>query len=302
MSLMAHDDSGVRAVHAELEKSVNQNAGVSHHHLHAVPDPASYEMMQYGGVVLHHTHRYPASSSPGSNGHAHDTALLAGSKRDDVDGRVHDVNVKKRKKWREGTRAAATAMLSSLNPFTVRKNKQQRDGNNSPTSITTPVAFPSTSTNRAKVLVRTRVEPKTFFANERTFLQWLNISVLVMFLALSLLSGTNLTSSLLLSGSGSGSSDGSTSSSPTTTMPASSSFGCAGGDHRCIASKISGALIAPVALAFMAYALFMYKKRTLQILRRETVRYDDQRGPVVLVAILLVVMIISYVLGLIYVF
>ena len=28
---------------------------------------------------------------------------------------------------------------------------------------------------RAKALVRTRVEPKTFFANERTFLQWLQI-------------------------------------------------------------------------------------------------------------------------------
>ena len=38
-----------------------------------------------------------------------------------------------------------------------------------------------------RAIVRTRIEPKTFFANERTFLQWLNISVLVMFLALSLL-------------------------------------------------------------------------------------------------------------------
>ncbi len=31
------------------------------------------------------------------------------------------------------------------------------------------------SAGRAKALVRTRVEPKTFFANERTFLQWLQI-------------------------------------------------------------------------------------------------------------------------------
>ena len=38
-----------------------------------------------------------------------------------------------------------------------------------------------------RAMVRTRVEPKTFFANERTFLQWLQISVLVMFLAMSLL-------------------------------------------------------------------------------------------------------------------
>lgn len=35
-----------------------------------------------------------------------------------------------------------------------------------------PPCFPS---GRVKALVRTRVEPKTFFANERTFLQWLQI-------------------------------------------------------------------------------------------------------------------------------
>ena len=134
--------------------------------------------------------------------------------------------------------------------------------------------------NRAKSVVRTRVEPKTFFANERTFLQWLNISVLVMFLALSLLSGSSV-----IPGTGS-----------------SLSSSCSSDDHKCIAGKMSGAIIAPVALSFMAYALYMYKKRTIQILRRETVRYDDQRGPVVLVVILLLVMTISYILTMIYVF
>ena len=133
---------------------------------------------------------------------------------------------------------------------------------------------------RVKSLVRTRVEPKTFFANERTFLQWLNISVLVMFLALSLLNGSSL-----IPGSGSG----------LTTA-------CAQEDAKCIAGKMSGAIIAPVALMFMAYALFMYKKRTIQILRRETVRYDDQRGPVLLVVILLLVMTISYILTMVVVF
>jgi uncharacterized membrane protein YidH (DUF202 family) len=77
---------------------------------------------------------------------------------------------------------------------------------------------------------------------------------------------------------------------------------CASKDSKCIASKISGALIAPVALIFMAYSLFMYRQRTRQILRRESVRYDDQRGPAILVAILLTVMLISYVIAMIYVF
>lgn len=49
---------------------------------------------------------------------------------------------------------------------------------------------------RPAALVRTRVEPKTFFANERTFLAWLQISVLVMFLALSLLRWVSLLISL----------------------------------------------------------------------------------------------------------
>ena len=83
---------------------------------------------------------------------------------------------------------------------------------------------------------------------------------------------------------------------PAGTGAASPSSGCAPGDSRCFASRLSGAIIAPVALLFMAYALFMYKKRTLQILRRDAVRYDDQRGPVALVAILLVGMLISYVM------
>ena len=139
---------------------------------------------------------------------------------------------------------------------------------------------PKTPVKRSSSLVRTRVEPKTFFANERTFLQWINISVLVMFLALSLLSGSSLAPGL--------------GSSLTTS--------CSTDDSKCLAGKMSGAIIAPVALSFMAYALYMYKKRTIQILRRETVRYDDQRGPVVLVVILLLVMTISYILTMIYVF
>ena len=47
---------------------------------------------------------------------------------------------------------------------------------------------------RARGLVRTRVEPKVFFANERTFLQWLQISVLLMFTGLSLLGGSSISS------------------------------------------------------------------------------------------------------------
>lgn len=209
---------------------------------------------------------------------------------------VHDDDLVGRKSKPD---LSAGSPLSLVNQSTKPNESQSRDlelGLGLPQEDPVPLK----SIRRAKALVKTRVEPKTFFANERTFLAWLNISVLVMFLALSLLSGSSL-----IPNSGGMSSSSSSSAPPSvngTSNQTPQTRGCAPGDPRCFAAKLSGALIAPVALAFMAYALFMYKKRTIQILRRETVRYDDQRGPVVLVAILLVVMVISYVLALVYYF
>jgi hypothetical protein len=42
------------------------------------------------------------------------------------------------------------------------------------------------------------------------------------------------------------------------------------------------------------YALFMYRSRTSQILRREAARFDDQRGPVFLVILLMAVLALAY--------
>lgn len=39
--------------------------------------------------------------------------------------------------------------------------------------------------------------------------------------------------------------------------------------------QVAGLVIAPVAMLLMAYALWMYRKRTAQILRRETVRWGS---------------------------
>ena len=76
----------------------------------------------------------------------------------------------------------------------------------------------SESLPRAQALVRTRIEPKTFFANERTFLQWLNIAVLVMLTSLSLLGGTTVSRSV---------------------MPSGSSGSCAPHDSACKATKVA---------------------------------------------------------------
>lgn len=45
----------------------------------------------------------------------------------------------------------------------------------------------------------------------------------------------------------------------------------------------------------MVYALWQYRVRTAQILRKDSVRYDDQNGPVVLTALLVLVVVVAYV-------
>ena len=64
----------------------------------------------------------------------------------------------------------------------------------------------------------------------------------------------------------------------------------------CLCMQYAGIIISPIAVLFMLYALFMYKQRTVQILRRANVRYDDQRGPVMLVILLMAATLASLVL------
>lgn len=67
-------------------------------------------------------------------------------------------------------------------------------------------------------------------------------------------------------------------------------------------SQLSGAIIAPVALLFMVYALYKYRQRNRMILRRESIRYDDQKGPILLVVLLVVAMVTAYVLSAVFAF
>ena len=127
----------------------------------------------------------------------------------------------------------------------------------------------------APLSMQVKVEPKTFFANERTLLQWLSSSILVIFTALSLLTGT-------FSGGGG--------------MPS----GSGGGTSQSFASRrgaaLVGAILAPIGIAFMGYALYTYVWRARMIARRQLVRYDDQVGPFVLVFGLITAVIAGYVI------
>lgn len=180
--------------------------------------------------------------------------------------------------------------------------------------------------------MRTRVEPKTFFANERTFLAWISLCVLLVFVALSLLN-TQPGEPVRVSSGAAEAAAGlepvpiAPSSSPSPLVAQGSNLMSCGpmGTPACSAARVrlyldihasrtcsalphapcerlnslqvTGALLAPVSIVLVAYALGMYRARTWRILRRDAVRYDDQCGPAMLTALLLVAMVTAYCLS-----
>ena len=105
-----------------------------------------------------------------------------------------------------------------------------------------------------KVCVPQKIDPKTFFANERTFLKWLSISTMVGAMSVALLGFADATS------------DG---------------------------AQLAGIILLPVSILFMVYALAVFRRRAHCIYMREPIRYDDTRGPTLLVVILAVALIMS---------
>ncbi|GBG00374.1 hypothetical protein Rsub_13056 [Raphidocelis subcapitata] len=101
-----------------------------------------------------------------------------------------------------------------------------------------------------------RIEPKTFFANERTFLSWLHMSVTIGSIAAALLS---------FSGSD--------------TNGASNAQGL--GAHLV---TIIALLLLPVAIAMNGYAIFVFIWRGQMILRKRPSHFDDRVGPLGLCA------------------
>jgi len=100
-----------------------------------------------------------------------------------------------------------------------------------------------------------KVEPKTYFANERTFLQWLNSAVLLGSIGAALLS-----------------------------------FGKAGADKR---ATVAGLSFLPIGVLILLYALFTYHRRLYNIHNRVPTGYHDPFGPTILTVILITVMIVS---------
>ncbi|GMI43554.1 hypothetical protein TeGR_g6592 [Tetraparma gracilis] len=93
-----------------------------------------------------------------------------------------------------------------------------------------------------------KIEPKVFFANERTFLAWLHTSVTLASIAIAIIAFSASSSST-----------------------ASSRIG-----------QWYGLTLLPVSVAFMVYALRQYTSRAGMIRRREPGPYEDTVGPVFL--------------------
>ena len=130
-----------------------------------------------------------------------------------------------------------------------------------------------------------KIEPKTFFANERTLLQWLSMSTLLLFLSLGLLAfeaGSPSDTINLFRGDNTG-----------IVTEGSSAIS----KRKITAADMVGLALAPVAILFMVYALVTYLIRANRIARREpSTRYDDIFGPSALVSVLVLVSIASIIL------
>jgi Vacuolar transporter chaperone len=99
-----------------------------------------------------------------------------------------------------------------------------------------------------------KVEPKVFFANERTFLAWLHSSVLLAGASVAIVS---LSRDTLL-------------------------------------SQLYGIILLPLAIAFITYSMHQYGRRVQMIRRRSSGPYEDIIGPSVLAVALILSIVAQF--------
>ena len=107
-----------------------------------------------------------------------------------------------------------------------------------------------------------RIEPKTFFANERTFLSWLHMSVTIGSIAAALLS--------FVGGSGAGGD------------PSAGGEAAKGLSAHLV--TVIALLLLPVAIAMNGYAIFVFVWRSQMIAKKRPSQFDDRVGPLGLCA------------------
>lgn len=90
-----------------------------------------------------------------------------------------------------------------------------------------------------------KVEPKVFFANERTFLAWMHLSVILAGASIAILA-------------------------------------FADSDTENPFAQLYGVIMLPVAISFIVYSMYQYARRASMIRRRHPGPYEDTVGPTVL--------------------
>ena len=101
-----------------------------------------------------------------------------------------------------------------------------------------------------------KIDPKVFFANERTFLAWLHVSVILAGASVAIVAFTD-----------------SQSSSP---------------------GALYGVILLPVSIAFILYAMIQYTRRASMIRRKSPGPYMDIAGPTVLTVILMLSIVTQF--------
>ena len=105
-----------------------------------------------------------------------------------------------------------------------------------------------------------KIEPKVFFANERTFLAWMHLSVILAGASIAILAFSEQDENPL--------------------------------------AQLYGIMILPVAIAFIVYAMYQYGRRAYMIRNRHPGPYEDTVGPTVLGIMLMISIIGQFLLKL----
>ena len=101
-----------------------------------------------------------------------------------------------------------------------------------------------------------KIEPKTYFANERTFLQWMSFCVIIQGIGIALIS-----------------------------FPSTNFVGL-----------ISGVCFVAISVGFMAYSLFLFRWRSARIRNNQPGRYDDFWGPFTLFCVMTAAVLVNAIL------
>jgi uncharacterized membrane protein YidH (DUF202 family) len=102
-----------------------------------------------------------------------------------------------------------------------------------------------------------KIEPKVFFANERTFLAWMHLSVILAGASIAIMAFATDANPL---------------------------------------SQLYGVVLLPVAIAFIVYSMYQYTRRARMIRHRMPGPYEDTVGPVVLGVMLMVSIVAQFAL------